>query len=347
MHTKKLTGGFLLATDYKLSLASTKIANDAYITPSITINSSEEEMLKYIEELNYITGIEKIDYVFPIRTGDVAALVTHYDELKFKALIPTTNVNKLEMLNDKFMLMCLLEELKLPHPLFTKFTNVEEFDICANRIIQKLEDIDDKVVIKPRKTSGSRGMRIVSLSMDNDAKWDQFINKKPSENIYMTKKQLIATAGWTRTFDMIMMEYLSGDEFTVDCLCNKGELLMTTIRKRIATDGGISSKAVIVHNINYPDIMKACKEIVKNLNLSYNVGFQFKCDSRGIPKMIECNPRLQGTTCLSLEAGRDFIYGSIMIAEGLINKCKLENQAITVDYMERTYQEWYEKGGLY
>jgi carbamoyl-phosphate synthase large subunit len=324
-------------------LAGKILADKIYTTPSVTINSTSEEKLNYVMELNRIALENNIGYIIPIRTGDVMALTEFHNRLSpfTKALIPTESIDKFNMLNDKLLLMNLLEELGLLCPIYTTFKNVEEFDIKANEILSKMNNSSDKVVIKPRVQSGSRGMRIMSLNMNNDEKWEQFINKKLAENILMTKKQLIATAGWTRTFDMIMMEYLPGDEYTVDCLCKNGKLIKIVVRKRLKTDNGISSIAEIVPCETA--IYQTCNELIKFLGLSYNVGFQFKENSIGIPKLIECNPRLQGTTCFSIEAGADLIWGAFMIARNVDHDNMFSSKTYNVIYMERIYKELYSK----
>lgn len=44
------------------------------------------------------------------------------------------------------------------------------------------------------------------------------------------------------------------------------------------------------------------------LNLEYAFGFQFKEDANGVPRLLECNPRVQGTMVASCFAGANIIW---------------------------------------
>ena len=45
--------------------------------------------------------------------------------------------------------------------------------------------------------------------------------------------------------------------------------------------------------------------------LKYCFGFQFKYDINNIPKILECNPRVQGTMVFSTMMGANLIYSSL------------------------------------
>lgn len=46
----------------------------------------------------------------------------------------------------------------------------------------------------------------------------------------------------------------------------------------------------------------------RKLGLRYAVGFQFKLDEHYSPKVLECNPRVQGTMVASLFSGVNVIW---------------------------------------
>jgi len=47
--------------------------------------------------------------------------------------------------------------------------------------------------------------------------------------------------------------------------------------------------------------------------LSYAFGFQFKLDDNNEPKLLECNPRIQGTMVMAALAGANVIYSSLKL----------------------------------
>ena len=105
--------------------------------------------------------------------------------------------------------------------------------------------------------------------------------------------------------DVIYQEHLSGQEYTIDVLCDmESNPLIAVPRKRLQTKEGISTKAEIVKN-NF--IEKACFDICKYLKLKGPICLQMKEDKNGIPKFVEINPRFGGSTYFSTLAGVNFL----------------------------------------
>ncbi len=68
--------------------------------------------------------------------------------------------------------------------------------------------------------------------------------------------------------------------------------------------------------IEVKEIIKYSKQLVESLNLNGNIGLQFKRDINGIPKIIESNPRVQGTIVLCTASGYNMVYNSVKAALG-------------------------------
>ena len=64
------------------------------------------------------------------------------------------------------------------------------------------------------------------------------------------------------------------------------------------------------------DLIGWSEKLAKSLNLEFCFGFQFKLDNKGIPKILESNPRVQGTMIASTFAGFNMIYFAIKSALG-------------------------------
>lgn len=152
----------------------------------------------------------------------------------------------------------------------------------------------DKAFIKPDIGSGSRGVRIV----------------KAGKNEHM----------W---------EYLPGIEYTVDVFCNaKSQPLATSVRTREGVKSGISVKgSVIRHKFLEQESQKLCKE----LNIIGPCCVQWKEDSEGNPKLIECNPRLGGGTYFTTLAGIN--PAKIYLTPPSLN-CKYPNEIKVTRYFE-------------
>jgi carbamoyl-phosphate synthase large subunit len=106
---------------------------------------------------------------------------------------------------------------------------------------------------------------------------------------------------------MLFMEYLSGEEITVDCYRGKGGFIAIP-RVRKAMRSGISFDC---QGIDDPEIMYYSKQIAETLDLRYAFGFQYKRNDQGVPCLLECNPRVQGSMVHSTLAGSNVVWYAV------------------------------------
>ena len=105
--------------------------------------------------------------------------------------------------------------------------------------------------------------------------------------------------------DYIFQEYLPGNEYTIDVLCDlKGEILSIVPRKRLQIKAGISSKGKIIRDKIIED---SCRILCKKLGVKGPVCIQMKEDINGTPKFVEINPRVGGGTYFATLAGVNFM----------------------------------------
>jgi len=63
--------------------------------------------------------------------------------------------------------------------------------------------------------------------------------------------------------------------------------------------------------------MEWSKKLGKRLGLKYCYGFQYKKGAAdGVPKILECNPRVQGGMAVVALAGANIIMGAVLVALG-------------------------------
>lgn len=133
----------------------------------------------------------------------------------------------------------------------------------------------------------------------------------------------------------VVMEYLPGDEFSVDVLADKGEPKTICVRVRETVKAGVSMEGVVIKDKEIEDYTA---KAVRKLKLHGIVGFQFKRNKKGIPVLLECNPRIQGTIILSERAGAKILYNAVgMAKDGTFE----EPQIIDGTKMIRYLQEFY------
>lgn len=110
---------------------------------------------------------------------------------------------------------------------------------------------------------------------------------------------------------LLVTEYLPGDEYTVDVLNADKVTAIPRIRNLIKS--GITFDGTIEKN---KDLIEYSEELTTELGLEYAFGFQFKQDKDNVPKLLESNPRIQGTMVLATFAGANIIYGAVKYALG-------------------------------
>jgi carbamoyl-phosphate synthase large subunit len=111
----------------------------------------------------------------------------------------------------------------------------------------------------------------------------------------------------------LIMEYLPGTEWSVDCLADNRKAIVIIPRTRDKIKAAISVETTVTYN---EKIISDCRKIIESYNLFGPIGFQFKEDKNGTPKIIECNPRCQGSMCITGYAGFDIINNAVKLAAG-------------------------------
>ncbi|KKP66669.1 MAG: Carbamoylphosphate synthase large subunit short form [Candidatus Roizmanbacteria bacterium GW2011_GWA2_35_19] len=100
---------------------------------------------------------------------------------------------------------------------------------------------------------------------------------------------------------LLILEYLPGKEYTVDCFTNSsGELLFAQGRERRRIVNGISVNSFPVEKLIFFEI---AKKINKSLNFRGVWFFQLKEDEKGILTLLEIAPRVAGTMALPRTQG--------------------------------------------
>lgn len=322
---------YLVGSEFRDSLPARVIANAFYETPNL-VPFGTDVMEEYCEKVGEIVDIHRLKAVVPIRDRDTLALAYGHDD-DIPVILPHDDYEQITGLMNKHNLYATAKAYNVKTGWFY---HANEFD----HLEHLLESVDTPFVIKPCFTSGSRGMRIVH---DLATPFDDFVHKKPSECTTISVNQFKdLMQGNLHKVPFVITQYHDGDEYTIDCLCYKGELIAAVPRFRVGMIGGISGDAWVSKDAHYDFMVGACATFIKNKKLSYMVGFQFKVGNGGIPYLIECNPRLQGSTCLTREAGLDIPSLIVDLATEEIGVKEIEPEIQWNTRMFRTFEEWYE-----
>jgi carbamoyl-phosphate synthase large subunit len=198
----------------------------------------------------------------------------------------------LEIANNKSRLYEFLQWRGVDIPDFRVVETVEQFKVA----VHELGYPEKMVCFKPSISNGSRGFRIIT-NLKNEL--DLLFNYKP-DSTYIRFEEAIKILSSGHFPELLVSEYLPGEEFSVDCLCNHGkaELLLPRVRKKMIN--GITVEGEFIHE---ESIISYCTRIIKELQLHGNIGIQVKKSVHGKYLLLEINPRVQGTICAALGAG--------------------------------------------
>ena len=108
----------------------------------------------------------------------------------------------------------------------------------------------------------------------------------------------------------LLMEYLPGSEYTIDCFTNfKGELLFTQARKRNRISNGISVNMQLVNDSKFKMLANAIND---NLKLNGAWFFQVKENIDGELTLMEIASRFGGSSSINRFLGVNFAHLSIL-----------------------------------
>ena len=261
----------------------------------------------FIEKVLQICLNEKVDIIIPLVTRELLVFAANkklFTENRIS--VSVSDQEPLTIANNKYLLMKFCRENNIPVPAFHLVKSLNEFREAAGMLGYPVE----KICFKPPVSNGLRGFRIIE---DNQDRLFSLLNEKPN-NIFIGFDEFISICNSGHSFpELIVMEYLPGEEYSVDVLVNNGRFISAIPRSRDHIKMGIS---FVGSAVNDKEIIKYSRMVVEGLKLNGNIGLQFKRDKNGIPKIIESNPRVQGTIVLCTAAGENMVYEAVKLGIG-------------------------------
>lgn len=247
----------------------------------------------FVDTLMKVCLEKGIDLVLPLVTAELFKLAARKDELARAGIrVVVSDERGLKVANDKIALYEMLKGASISVPDFRLAFDIDQLKTAAF----DLGYPEYSVVMKPGVSNGSRGVRVLDTRKDA---FQLLFHEKPS-HIYSTLDEIIHIVGKNTLPPLLVSEYLPGDEITVDSIVTSGEIKFIVARIRERMNAGISVAGRFeIHE----DIFQTCAQIARILCLDGPIGFQFKRSSAGTYKIIEMNPRLQGTSVAALGLG--------------------------------------------
>lgn len=260
----------------------------------------------YMDSLLEICKKNKVDVVIPNSAPEILTISKNLHLLrsnKTSATVPVyDSIKKIMSKNETYEI---LKENKIQVPDFYLVNDEKEF----HKAIRNLGYPRKPICFKPSdytSTGGARGFRI--LKKENSVV-DIILGKSDSVQVdYETAMQLFTKS---KKLNLLVMEYLPGNEYSVYVLASYGKMLYCIPQLRERLEQSYSFEATVKKNNKISSI---CTKIVRLLNLNYNANIQIKFSQTGQPKVVEINPRMGGSIALSAAAGVNLPYLAIKLA---------------------------------
>ena len=253
-----------------------KYCADKLLYPSPVENSNlfQRRLLAYFSK-------RQIDVFMPVSNPILLSVSRSLDEFSKHTVVPIPPYATVMKALDKSLTLKVAEGT--PQPV----TFSPEKPSAISRIAK---EANYPVVIKPRVSSGSRGIKYA-----NNAAELAYYFKITAEKYGVP----------------LVQEYIPGDEmYGVSVLLNRdAKVRAFFVHKRIRQfplTGGPSTYRVSVSNRLLVDLGT---KLLKAMGWDGEAMVEFKVDPRdGMPKLIEVNPRFWGSLSLGIAAGVDFPY---------------------------------------
>lgn len=303
-----------------------EFADSVYIEPSASATDSDEQAeLESAEPVmprwQFVLEQAKNNNVKVLLTGrngiDYEAQREAFDAAGIRLLTGATSVAALEAIDDKFAFMQQCHEHDIPVAEAWRFDNVAELEsLLARHGHQPL-------CVKPVTGIFAQGFWRLDTGKETDARYDSF------EHLYFTEEKKINTTQFInayansvmvqeRPIPMLLMPYLSGQEYSIDVVCEYGEVLAAITRYKTGK----------IQHIGYEQaVMDVVIPLIKVFGCDGIVSVQTKADDDGQHRVLEINSRPSGGIGYTTHSGVDLTQIAFGYWLGLTAKPKLADIA--------------------
>ena len=302
-----------------------EFADDVYLEPTIAPIDSLDEVdvepepvmprwqfvLEQAQQHNVkvlLTGRNGIDYEAHREVFDAAGI---------RLLTGATSVASLESIDDKFAFMQQCHSHDIPVADAWRFDTTEQLEVLLAKHGHQ------PLCVKPVTGIFAQGFWRLDLGKTEEEKYDSF------EHLYFTEEKKISTAQFInaytnslmvheRPIPMLLMPYLSGQEYSIDVVCEYGEVLAAITRYKTGK----------IQHIGYEQsVMDVVIPLIKAFNCDGIVSVQTKADDDGQHRVLEINSRPSGGIGYTTHSGVDLTQVGFAYWLGLTDKPKLADIA--------------------
>jgi len=234
----------------------------------------------------------RIDIFVPGREATALAGVHERFAALGTRVLSAASEAALQLIHDKARFYAEVDLPAAPVAEFRRFENVAQFDAAY----AELRARHPKLCLKPSRSVFGLGFSIIDEERSSAA----LLLAGIEHHIGLADlRRGLAELGEFRT--MLLMEYLDGQEYSVDCVGDRGRLVCAIPRKKPKQGG--TGQLIDMRE----DILDATARLAAAYGLNGVFNVQFR-EAGGRPRLLEINPRISGGIGMACVAGPNLPY---------------------------------------
>lgn len=202
-------------------------------------------------------------------------------------MLSAASPSRLQLIHDKAGFYAETHLPQAPVAEFRRFGNIEQFDAAW----AELRPRHAKLCLKPSRSIYGLGFAVIDEARSSAALLLAGVEYHIG---YQDLRRGLAELGEFRT--MLLMEFLDGHEFSVDCVGDNGRLVAAVARRKLPQAG--SGQLIDMR----PEVIEATAKLTADYGLNGIFNVQFR-EAAGQPRLLEINPRMSGGIAMACAAG--------------------------------------------
>jgi biotin carboxylase len=270
---------------------------EALLADHFEIEPKFEDEAQFIDwALNFVTahGIEV--FLVGRKMAAIAAAEQRFKSLGCK-LITACDAGTHRLISNKVCTYDTLARANVPLPAYQSAANLFQFSSA----VENFAGLQDVVCFKPSVGIFGYGFRVIETPENM-----HLLAGIPRELIVTAAEALDYLGSQEQFAQQIVMEYLPGQETSVDCLAHNGKLLRAVTRRKNADGSRVLSES--------PHFVELAGELTRHFGLTNLFNVQFRERADGSPVLLEINSRMAGGTNMSCLSGVVLPYWAIKLA---------------------------------
>ena len=259
-----------------LKIIKPRFSKHIHFIPFNDENDLAAELIKF---LNY----HKYKGILAFSERSTALICKHKSKFPPEVSIPFGSFEDFNILNDKYSILQIANDLHIPTPKHIKIETIEDLD--------KVKSIELPIVLKCRKASGVKEALRICSSLDELKKAYEELTSSKAQYSFFPNDELVAE------------EFIEGKIYDGCFSVKEGAILASITQKRdwtIPPSGGFGARNTTK---NIPELIRYGKLLFNKVKWTGPAQLEFIYDEKQNEfKLIEINPRFWGTIALSIKA---------------------------------------------